>query len=80
MVLEGQGIGNIIGETGKSLGVFILASFFNLVTFISECYTTFVYVFQDFFFSINIEKHKKKILNTSYKVVIVLIYPRNFDL
>jgi hypothetical protein len=44
MVLEGQGMGNIIGETGESLGIFVLASFFNLVTFISERYTTFAYV------------------------------------
>jgi hypothetical protein len=49
MVLEGRGIGSIIGRTSESLGIFVLASFFNLVIFILKHYTTFAYVFQDFF-------------------------------
>jgi hypothetical protein len=79
MVREGQGMGSIIRETGANLSVFVLASFFNLVTFISKRYTTFAYVILGFFFNINVEKHKKKTSKTSCKIVIVLMYSRNFD-
>ena len=70
----------IIRETSKNIHDFILIYFVNLITFISEYYITFIYIISRGFFIKISKSTKKKTLRTSYKVVIVLIYPRNFDL
>ncbi len=79
IVQVGQKVVIITGETSKDILDFVLTYFVNLITFILEYYTTFIYYFKRIFHK-NVKNHKKTIPRTSYKVVIVSIYTRNFDL
>ena len=70
----------IIGGIGESILDFVFTYFINLITFNSECYITFAYIISGGFFTKISKSIKKKIPRTNCKVVIFLIYIRNFDL